>query len=50
MDFQEYFESNPSSVNEMLKTLERKLLIEREKGKARSIRLLIDKSELPELV
>ncbi len=33
----------------MLKTLERKGLIHKEKGKARSIKLLIKKEDLPEL-
>lgn len=49
MDFQIYFESNPASVNDMLKTLDRKGFIKREKGMARSIELLLEKKELPEL-
>ena len=48
-DFKKYFDSNPASVNDMLKTLERKDFISREKGKARSIQLLITKKDLPEL-
>ena len=48
-DFQKYFETTPPSVNDMLKTLERKKLISKERGKARSIKLLIKKEELPEL-
>ncbi len=48
-DFQKYFISNPASVNDMLKTLDRKGFISREKGKARSIKLLIAKEDLPEL-
>jgi repressor LexA len=49
VDFQKYFISNPASVNDMLKTLERKGFIEREAGKARSIKLLIEREGLPDL-
>lgn len=49
LDFQKYFASNPASVNEMLKTLERKGLIKREAGKARSTKLLLERAELPDL-
>ena len=49
IDFQRYFKSNPASVNDMLKTLERKGYIERERGKARSIVLLLKREDLPEL-
>ena len=49
LDFQKYFVSNPASVNEMLKTLERKGFIKREAGKARSIELLLERVELPDL-
>ena len=49
LDFQKYFVSNPASVNEMLKTLERKGFIKRETGKARSIELLLERVELPDL-
>ena len=48
-DFQKYFNTNPASVNNMLKILERKKFIEREAGKARSIKLLIEREYLPEL-
>ncbi|MEM9886518.1 MAG: MarR family transcriptional regulator [Bacteroidota bacterium] len=48
-DFQLYFEANPSSVNDMLKLLERKGYIQREAGKARSIKLLLDRADLPDL-
>ena len=48
LDIQRYFESDPASVNSMLKTLESKGFIRREKGKARSIELLL-KRELPDL-
>lgn len=49
-DFQKYFRSDPASVNGMIKTLERKGFIEKEKGKARSIKLLLSKDQLPELL
>ncbi len=49
LDFQKYFNTNPASVNSMLKMLESKGFIEREAGKARSIKLLIEKEDLPEL-
>ena len=49
IDFKKYFDSNPASVNDMLKTLDRKGFINREKGKARSIQLLVAKEDLPEL-
>ena len=45
-DFQKYFAANPASVNDMLKTLVRKGLIEKEAGKARSIRLLIAREDV----
>lgn len=48
-DFQKYFKTTPPSVNDMLKTLERKGLIHKERGKARSIELLVKKEDLPEL-
>lgn len=48
-DFQKYFRLDPASVNSMIKTLERKELIEKTPGKARSIKLLLSKEELPEL-
>jgi len=48
-DFQKYFESNPASVNDMLKKLESKGYIKREPGKARSIELFLGREDLPEL-
>ena len=48
-DIQRYFEANPASVNDMLKTLERKGFIQREARKARSIQLLLSRDELPDL-
>lgn len=49
MDFEKFFKSSPASVNSMIKTLEKKGLITKEKGKARSIELSINKSEIPDL-
>ena len=49
MDFQKYFESNPANVNTMIKTLETKGFLRKEKGKARSIELLLRRDELPDL-
>src|SRR5579864_7558159 len=40
-DLENYFRVSPPSVHEMIKTLERKGLIERTPGEARSIRLLV---------
>ena len=48
-DFQKYFRLDPASVNAMIKTLESKGFISKERGKARSIKLLLSKEELPEL-
>ena len=44
-----YFETSSPSVNSMIKRLEELGLIGREKGMARSIRLTIDKEEIPDL-
>ena len=50
LDFQKYFRSNPASVNDMIKTLERKGFIKKERGKAtRSIELLISRNKIPDL-
>ena len=48
-DFEKYFRAEPSSVNSMIKTLESKGFISKERRKARSIKLLLSKEELPEL-
>ena len=48
-DIQRYFEVSPPSVHQMILTLEDKRLIERTPGEARSIRLLLTRSELPDL-
>jgi DNA-binding MarR family transcriptional regulator len=46
-DFQHYFSVTPPSVHNMVLTLERLGLISREPGQPRSIRLLLEASELP---
>jgi len=48
-DMQRYFGVSPPSVHQMVRTLERRRFIAREPGRARSIRLLLERSELPEL-
>ena len=48
-DIQKYFEVTPPSVHQMLITLERKGLIRRTPGVARSIELLIAPESLPVL-
>lgn len=49
LDFEKYFQSTSASVNDMIKKLEEKGFITKEKGKARSIGLLIEKDEIPDL-
>ncbi|MGH7824337.1 MAG: LexA family protein [Candidatus Binatia bacterium] len=48
-DLRQYFRVTPPVVHQMLVTLGAKGLIERTAGKARSIRLLVSRSELPDL-
>jgi len=48
-DFRRYFSVSPPSVHRMVVALEERGLIERSPGQARSIRLLVDRSELPDL-
>jgi len=48
-DVQRYFKVSPPSVHQMILTLEKNRLIERVPGKARSIRLLLSREELPDL-
>ena len=47
-DLEQYFRVAYSSVHQMIITLERRGLIARIPGEARSIRLLIPKEELPD--
>ena len=48
-DIQEYFEVTPPVVHSMIVTLEKRGLIRREPGRARTIQLLIPPADLPEL-
>jgi DNA-binding MarR family transcriptional regulator len=48
-DMQDYFKVTPPSVHQMVLTLEANGFIERVPGRARSIRLLIPREELPDL-
>ena len=48
-DMQRYFRTTPPTVHQMILTLERKGLISREPGKARSIRVLLTPGQLPYL-
>jgi len=49
-EMQRYFRVSPPSVHQLILTLEANGLIERTPGQARSIRLLIPREELPDLV
>jgi repressor LexA len=46
---QRYFQTTPPSVHQMVLVLERNGLIVRTPGAPRSIRVLLDRSELPDL-
>jgi len=48
-DMERYFRVSPPSVHQMVVTLELNGFIERVPGRARSIRLLIPREELPDL-
>ena len=48
-DMQLYFRVSAPSVHQMIVTLEERGLIEREPRKARSIRVLLTRDELPDL-
>ena len=48
-DMQRFFRVTPPSVHQMVLKLEEKGFISRTPGKARSIRVLVDRNELPEL-
>ena len=48
-DLQRYFRVTPPSVHQMVLTLERKELISRVPGKARSLIVLVPRGELPAL-
>ena len=48
-DLERYFQVFPPAIHDMIKTLERKGLIKRTPGQARSIRLLVQPEHLPRL-
>jgi DNA-binding MarR family transcriptional regulator len=48
-DIQEYFRVTPPTVHQMIVTLERAGFIRKQPGAARSIELLVDPKQLPEL-
>jgi hypothetical protein len=48
-DMQKYFRVSPPSVHQMVVTLAERGLISREPGKARSIKLLMERQDLPDL-
>ena len=49
-DMQQYFQVSPPSVHQMVVTLERRGFIRRIPRTPRSIELLVDPKELPELI
>jgi DNA-binding MarR family transcriptional regulator len=48
-EMEEYFKTTPPSVHQMILTLEGRGLITRTPGAARSIRLTLERPELPDL-
>ena len=48
-DMQRYFEVTPPSVHQMVVELEKQALISREKGVARTIKILIEAGTIPRL-
>ena len=48
-DIQRYFQATPSAVHSMVKTLHRRGLVDRTPGKARSIRVVLPREQLPDL-
>jgi repressor LexA len=49
-DLQRYFRVSPPSIHEMIATLERRGLITKAPGQPRSIRLLLTRDQLPDLL
>ena len=49
-DIQQYFRVSPPSVHQMVLTLERAGFIKRQQRVARSIELLVDPAQLPQLL
>lgn len=48
-DMQRYFRVSPPAVHSMIKTLDKRGFITREPGRGRSIKLLVDRKQIPEL-
>ncbi len=48
-DFQRYFKVSPSAVHQMIRTLEKRGLIQKVPHEPRTIRVLVSPKELPEL-
>jgi DNA-binding MarR family transcriptional regulator len=48
-DFRRFFQVTPPVVHQMIKTLHARGFIEREPGKARSVRLRLTRAQLPDL-
>ncbi|PYR92070.1 MAG: hypothetical protein DMF84_14865 [Acidobacteria bacterium] len=48
-DFQQFFRVTPPVVHQMIKTLQAHGFIDRERGKARSIKLRLTRAQLPDL-
>ena len=49
-DMERYFQVSPPTIHQMVLILEKKGLIQRTPGQARSIRLLVDPDHIPRLV
>ena len=49
-DIQRYFGVAPPTVHQMILTLEREEFISREPGRSRTIRLLLPRDQLPDLI
>jgi len=48
-DLQRYFQTSPPAIHQMIVTLEKRGLIDRVPGQARSIRLRLTRDQLPDL-
>ncbi len=48
-DMQRYFRTSPAAIHQIIVSLEKRGLIEKLPGQARSIRLLISRDKLPDL-
>ena len=48
-DFQRYFRVSPPSVHNMIVTLDERGFISREPGRARTIKLLMNRDQIPDL-